>query len=150
MCRQLARAASTALQQGDGGCILDVAPNAATSAVATVHPANTPRNISISPDIRLRQVSNPEKPGFTTIGLVRRFPANGWQSRGGIRKTTLRPDRRGRCLTTGSLGSTQAVDKGKGKRVESKTNVILVHEARANGSLAVQTEKEHEDDSQYK
>jgi hypothetical protein len=69
MCLQAARAVSSALPQADGGCIYGDAPNAGTSAVATVHPASTPRSIFMRQDIGSWPASSREKLGFTTIGL---------------------------------------------------------------------------------
>jgi NAD(P)-dependent dehydrogenase (short-subunit alcohol dehydrogenase family) len=69
--RRAATAAPSALQQADGGCICGVAPNAGMSAVATVLPVNTPRNIFMPPAIRLQPALNRERPGFMTIGLAK-------------------------------------------------------------------------------
>ena len=69
--RQVARAASSASHQADGGYICGVVPNVATSDVVTVRPVNTPRSASTPRGIRLPPASSLGRLGFSIIGTVR-------------------------------------------------------------------------------
>ena len=93
--------ASNAQARADGGCICADAPNAVTSAAATVRQVSMHRNISPLRVTRSSRVSSRASGGFTTIVQSNSSPARSSTLLTRIRWINRCPDRPERCLQTG-------------------------------------------------
>jgi hypothetical protein len=98
---QAEQAAPNARPRADGGFIFADAPNAATSAAATVHQVSMRRSTTPPRVIRSSRASSRASTGFTIIAPRNPLPAQNFLRLSAIRSISRRRDRPERCRQTG-------------------------------------------------